>query len=86
MRKNALDSTAKVFGGRATCSIKIECHKIDAIIDTGSPVKMITEGCYTRCFRHHKFKESRFIRLMAANGIKIPYIRYLVGAFMLISS
>lgn len=58
-------------------TVEIEDTVIPCLLDTGSIVSTISESFYNKYLRNIPIVREKLITLRAANGLEIPYIRYI---------
>lgn len=74
------DLRARAVGPSPMLKAVIDGLEFDCLWDTGSQVSIMTESLYKDCFAEDKnlIHEDQFVRLVAANGLEIPYVGYVV--------
>ena len=71
------DPLAAILGPSPMVTVTIAGVKLEALVDTGSQVTMISEGLYNHKFRGKApLSPVSFIRITAANGLAVPYVGY----------
>ena len=64
--------------------VKVDDVDIKCLVDTGSQVTLFSESVCNELLKHKQLRGSEhlsWLTLRAANGLKIPYVGYLVGDF-----
>lgn len=57
----------------------MNCKKVQFLLDTGSNVTLMTEGCFKRLFGEQIMGDENdlhWLKLQAANGLAMPYVGY----------
>ena len=72
-------SVEKLVGASPRVSAKIGGRVVQALVDTGSQVSMISEGLFREIFgSEEKVKDvGPLLRITAANGLEVPYVGYI---------
>ena len=79
MEGGSKDSLGKLIGLSPRIPIKINGMEVLALIDMGSQITMISESIFNQLFGSVKQglkSASDLLRVMAANGLEVPYVRY----------
>lgn len=59
-------------------TVKVNGHDFSCLLDTGSEVSTMSESFYNQHLSEHELSDTRkFLKLVAANNIQIPYLGYI---------
>ena len=60
--------------------VTIDGVKVEGLWDTGSQVTIMSEACFRENFCEDRLvHNNQFVKLVAANGLNIPYTGYFVA-------